>query len=97
MQSGFMLQYAAYVAAGEAMAADVDFTAVRMLQQAGDMQQGRFAGAGGSDESDNLALRHRKIRALQDRQQRIALPVMALDAGKLENDVAFHKGGIPYS
>lgn len=36
------------------MAVDVDLTAVRMLQQAGDMQQCRLAGAGRGDESDNL-------------------------------------------
>lgn len=76
---------------------DGDFATVRMLQQAGDMQQCRLAGAGGGDKRDDFAFRYRKIRALQDREQRIALPVMALDAGKLENDVALHEGGIPYS
>ena len=37
------------------LAADVDLAAVRLLEQAGDVQEGRLAGAGRRHEGDDLA------------------------------------------
>ncbi len=52
---------------------DIDFATVRVLQQAGDMQQRRFADAGRRDQRDRLAGPERKLGALED-VQRVGRP-----------------------
>ena len=50
------------------------------LEQAGGMEQRRFAGARGRHQRHHLAGHQRKIRAVQDGQLARPLDVMALDA-----------------
>ena len=49
-------------------ALDEDRAAVRAVEQAGDMQQGGFAGAGGGHQRDDFACPHRQVGAAQHRQ-----------------------------
>ena len=46
-----------------ARAVDIDLAAVRLLEQAGDMQQRRLAGAGRRDQRDRLARPDRELGA----------------------------------
>ena len=65
---------------GRRLAADVDLAAVRLLQQARDVEQGRLARAGGRDEGDGLARPQGEVGAAQDVERGLALPVAALHA-----------------
>ena len=58
-------------------AADEHLAAIRLLEQAGDMQEGRFAGAGRRHEGDDLARHDAKLRAAQDLEEAVPLRVAA--------------------
>src|SRR5690606_19130496 len=58
---------------------------IRPLQEAGNMQQRRLAGARRGDKRDHLALVQLEIGTVQDRQFPRSLNEMALDLLKLEN------------
>ena len=60
-------------------AVDIDVAVVGMLQQAGDMQQRRFAGAGRRHQRHRLPGPDRQFGAVEDMQRGVALPVVALD------------------
>ena len=51
-----------------------------MFEQAGDVQQRRFAGAGRRDQRHRLPAPDRKLGALQNIERRIALPELPADA-----------------
>ncbi len=81
---------------GRRLAADIDLARVLVLQQAGDVQQRRLAGAGRRDEGDRLPLPDHEIGAAQDVERVLALRVAALDALQPEHGV--HGGtGSSYS
>jgi hypothetical protein len=61
-------------------ARDVDLTAVRVLEQAGDLEQGRFAGAGRPDQRHHLARREGQSGAAQYLEPGVALAEPPLDA-----------------
>ena len=52
---------------------DIDFAAVGVFEQAGDVQQRRFAGARRSDQRHRLAGPDRKLGALENVERGIAL------------------------
>ena len=64
---------------GRRHAADEDLAAIGLLQQARDMQQGRFAGAARRDQRDEFARPEREIGLAQDFERRIGLGIEALD------------------
>src|SRR4051812_1457909 len=60
-------------------AVDIDLAVFGMLQQAGDMQQRRFAGAGRRDQRNRLAGPDRKLRTTQNVERGRPLRVATLD------------------
>ena len=58
---------------------DIDVAMVGMLEQAGDVQQRRFAGARRRHQRHRLPGPDRQFRAVEDVQRVVALPVGALD------------------
>src|SRR5215813_6178091 len=73
---------------------DVDLTAVLALEQAGDVQQRRLAGARRSDQRNRLTRPDRELRTLEDVERRVSLLVVALD-GVQEDDGRFVVGHRP--
>ena len=63
-------------------AGDEDRAAVRLVQQAGEVQQRRFAGAGGRHQRDDLARGQRQIDAAQHRQGAGLAAIGALHAAQ---------------
>src|SRR6185295_4611022 len=82
---------------GAILAADPDLAAVGLFEQAGDMQQRRFAATGGPDEGDQLAAPNRQGYAAQDLEPGGSLREAAPDI--LEDEDAFatvtHSAGPP--
>ena len=59
--------------AGDLVALEVDFAALRLFQQVQTPQKGALAAAGGADDGDRLALFNGLVHALEDVQLAIAL------------------------
>ena len=55
---------------------DIDLAGIGMLEQAGDMQQRRFAGARRRDQRHRLAGPDRELGALENVERGVALPEM---------------------
>src|SRR6266487_7011246 len=60
-------------------AVDIDLAAVRMLEQARDMQQRRLAGSRGRDQRDRLPRPDRELGGFEDVERGGALQVAPLD------------------
>src|SRR5207245_10498081 len=58
-------------------ARDIDFALVGALEQAGDMQQRRFARAGRRHQRNRLPRPQRQLDAVEDDERRLALHVLA--------------------
>jgi hypothetical protein len=58
---------------------DIDLAPIGMLKQAGNMQQGGFAGARGRHQRDRLAGPDRELGAFEDFERGEALPVATVD------------------
>ena len=71
-------------------AGDIDLTAVRPLKQPGNMQQRRFAGAGGRDQRRRLAGPQAKVGAAQDLQRSARLFVAAFDLFQIKRRRSGH-------
>lgn len=69
---------------GRGKPADEDLAGIRLLEQAGDVQQRRLAGAAGRHERDDLARPEREIGLAQHFERRIGLRIEALDLRKEE-------------
>ena len=59
---------------------DVDLARIRLLEQAGDVQQRRFAGARRRHQRHRLPGPDRKLGALEDVERDVALVVVPVDA-----------------
>ena len=71
---------------------DVDFAGVGVLEQPGDVQERRFAGAGGRDQRHRLAGPHRELGALENVERGVALAKTPADAVQ-EDDRMIVSGG----
>ena len=67
---------------------DIDFAGVGMFEQAGNMQQRRFAGAGRRDQRHRLAGPYRKLGALENVERRVALTELPADAVQEDERIA---------
>ena len=67
------------------LAGDADGAGVGPLQEAGDMQQGRFAGARGTHQRDDLARRQRQVDAVEHVQFDPALAEHPPHPGQFEH------------
>ncbi len=65
-------------------AADINLALVGCFQQARDMQQGRFARAGRRHQRHRLPGPQRQLGAVENREHRFALPVLAANAVKVD-------------
>ena len=66
------------------LARDVHLAAVRVLEQAGDLEQGRLARAGRSDQRHHLAGRQDQLDPAQHLEPGIALAEAPLDPGQAQ-------------
>ena len=71
---------------------DVDFAGVGVLEQPGDVQEGRFPGAGWRDQRHRLPRPHRKLGALENVERGVALAKPPADAVQ-EDDRMIVSGG----
>ena len=69
--------------------ADIDFALVGGLEQAGDMQQRRFARARGRHQRDRLSCPQRELGAVENGQRRRALGVLALYLVEIDDRYIF--------
>ena len=65
-------------------AVDEDLAAVRLLEQAGDMEEGRLAGAGRRHERNHLAREDRELGVAQDLEETRPLAVAARDLRQIK-------------
>src|SRR6202022_169257 len=74
---------------GSRRAADIDFAVVGAFEQAGDMQQRRFAGARRRYQGDRLSRPQRELGAVEDRQRGCPLRVLALYLVEIDDRYIF--------
>ena len=71
---------------------DIDLAGIGMFEQAGDVQQRRFAGARRRHQRHRLAGPHRKLGAVENIERRVALAELPADAVQKEERLLFVVG-----
>src|SRR6266849_4212365 len=77
------------------LARDQHLAAIRPLEQAGDVQEGGFAGAGGPDQGDDLAGAQGERGAAHDLERLAGLAIGPDDAAQLERRRLTHSEALP--
>src|SRR3982074_2790197 len=72
---------------------DIDLAGIGMLEQAGDMQERRLAGARRRDQRHRLARPAREVAPLEYIERHVALTIMPVDAVEKEDRRVFRAGG----
>ncbi len=70
--------------AGSRLSVDIDLAAIGMLEQTGDVKEGRFAGSGRRNQGDRLAKPAAKLGPAQNFERIVALPITPLDRIQIE-------------